>query len=518
MHDRGGKVGGQTLSERMCGEAVEAVPTPGRQTLVQLSAATAPASAPVQRSEAPEPSGPAPQLPHYASIQRIFGDRRVQAKAGAGQGAGDVHAAAAEGISGPTGVLPHLEAIQRSFGRHDVRHVQAHVGGAAATGAQAMGAEAFATGDHVAFANAPSLHIAAHEAAHVVQQRGGVQLKGGVGQTGDRYEQHADAVADAVVRGESAEALLDQHASGAATGEPVQRSTIQKKDVSTSFGTFKSTKFSKFGTTGVDCVLEFHPDADKIDATKIGLSQSYIKTNPDGSHTGIDPTTEGRRAKGGAGADYALDRLSARNNPIYGAADLGAGDGIDKTQKDNNTSGDPTKVATPEGGGNATYQLGYAYTDGGAKKTKEAALFDRPQGSGKTFETTALGLEGTDHNKYFGSVKWGFDVKAGGGDVDIKDIELAAMGVPTQNYLAPAKLWNEAKARGTLEVITDPARARKTTDMSAVDVAKGTKVRQTGEALVAGEPSARVETLDRAVELVLGPAPAGAGRARVTSR
>jgi hypothetical protein len=45
-----------------------------------------------------------------------------------------------------------------------------------------------------------------------VQQRGGVQLKGGVGQTGDAYEQHADQVADAVVRGESAEAVLDQHA------------------------------------------------------------------------------------------------------------------------------------------------------------------------------------------------------------------------------------------------------------------------------------------------------------------
>lgn len=35
----------------------------------------------------------------------------------------------------------------------------------------ATGAEAFATGNHVAFASSPSLHTAAHEAAHVVQQR-----------------------------------------------------------------------------------------------------------------------------------------------------------------------------------------------------------------------------------------------------------------------------------------------------------------------------------------------------------
>jgi hypothetical protein len=51
-----------------------------------------------------------------------------------------------------------------------------------------MGAEAFATGDQVAFGAAPDLHTAAHEAAHVVQQRQGVQLKGGVGEVGDAYE------------------------------------------------------------------------------------------------------------------------------------------------------------------------------------------------------------------------------------------------------------------------------------------------------------------------------------------
>lgn len=71
-----------------------------------------------------------------------------------------------------------------------------------------MGAEAYATGNDVAFRASPDLHTAAHEAAHVVQQRGSVQLAGGVGQAGDSYEQHADAVADAVVAGRSAEALL----------------------------------------------------------------------------------------------------------------------------------------------------------------------------------------------------------------------------------------------------------------------------------------------------------------------
>jgi uncharacterized protein DUF4157 len=100
--------------------------------------------------------------------------------------------------------------IQRLFGRHDIGGIRAHTGPEAGAGARAMGAEAFATGDHVAFAGTPSIHTAAHEAAHVVQQRAGVHLKGGVGTAGDRYEQHADRVADAVVQGRSSEALLDE--------------------------------------------------------------------------------------------------------------------------------------------------------------------------------------------------------------------------------------------------------------------------------------------------------------------
>ncbi|HVV87590.1 MAG TPA: DUF4157 domain-containing protein, partial [Kofleriaceae bacterium] len=138
----------------------------------------------------------------------------------------EVHAAAADGTRGAGAALPHLDAIQRSFGRHDVSGIRAHTDDAAARGARAMGAEAFATGDHVAFAGAPSLHTAAHEAAHVVQQRAGVHLKGGVGAEGDDHERHADRVADHVVRGESAEALLDRYSGGGgggAGGAGVQR-------------------------------------------------------------------------------------------------------------------------------------------------------------------------------------------------------------------------------------------------------------------------------------------------------
>jgi hypothetical protein len=142
----------------------------------------------------------------------------------------NVQERAAAGVaSGSGGALPYRDQIQASFGRHDIGQVEAHVGGEAARAAADIGAQAFATGNKVAFADQPDLHTAAHEAAHVVQQRGGVQLKGGVGRAGDRYEQHADAVADHVVAGRSAEGVLDQMAGATSTSGRHAAPTVQRK-------------------------------------------------------------------------------------------------------------------------------------------------------------------------------------------------------------------------------------------------------------------------------------------------
>ena len=129
------------------------------------------------------------------------------------------------------GALPHLDAVQRSFGRHDASGIVAFVGGRAADVAGRLGAEAYAVGETVGFRTSPSLHTAAHEAAHVMQQRAGVSLKGGQGERDDVYEQHANRVADAVVAGRSVEALLDQGPSGggARTGPAVQKKAAAEK-------------------------------------------------------------------------------------------------------------------------------------------------------------------------------------------------------------------------------------------------------------------------------------------------
>jgi hypothetical protein len=139
-----------------------------------------------------------------------------------------VHDAAAAGVSGTGSPLPHLDRIQTAFSDHDLNNIRAHVGGEAAAASEQMGAEAYATGDRIAFGSQPDLHTAAHEAAHVVQQRAGVQLENGVGQAGDTYERNADAVADAVVRGESAASLLGQP--GGSRGTAAVQGAVQRQD------------------------------------------------------------------------------------------------------------------------------------------------------------------------------------------------------------------------------------------------------------------------------------------------
>ncbi len=140
----------------------------------------------------------------------------------------DVPAIAATGVAGSGQPLPHADRIQAAFGAHDVSGIRAHVGGAAREAARGIGAVAYATGSDVAFDGTPDLHTAAHEAAHVVQQHHGVQLKGGVGQVGDPHEQSADAAADAVVRGASAEAILDRYAAPN-TDAAAEPAAVQKK-------------------------------------------------------------------------------------------------------------------------------------------------------------------------------------------------------------------------------------------------------------------------------------------------
>ncbi|MEE8058769.1 MAG: DUF4157 domain-containing protein [Pseudomonadales bacterium] len=166
----------------------------------------------VQRIEA---GGQHPLQKHedFMYLQRTIGNQAVIQLLDRIQKASneDIHKTAAAGVQGTGSTLPHLDKIQQSFGQHDIRGVQAFTGVKAATASKAIGAQAYTTGNKIAFSSpTPDLHTTAHEATHVLQQRAGVQLNGSVGEVGDKYERHADAVADQVVKGQSAEGLINQ--------------------------------------------------------------------------------------------------------------------------------------------------------------------------------------------------------------------------------------------------------------------------------------------------------------------
>ncbi len=129
----------------------------------------------------------------------------------------DTRRVAAEALRGSGRPLTHLNTIQESFGHHDVSGMREFAGSVAGEALATLGAGGFTCDGRMAVNDTPDLFTQAHEAAHGVQQAAlgsGLELQQGIGETGDKYERHADAVAEKVIRGQSAQELLDDMAGG----------------------------------------------------------------------------------------------------------------------------------------------------------------------------------------------------------------------------------------------------------------------------------------------------------------
>jgi hypothetical protein len=374
--------------------------------------------------------------------------------------------AAERGTRGAGAPYPFRAQIQSGFGRHDISHIRAHAGSRAAAAARDIGARAFAYGDRVAFDGAPDLHTAAHEAAHVVQQRAGVQLKDDQGTPGDAFERHADAVADRIVRRQSAEALLDTM--NASRAVAVQRRAVQRKET-TKYGDFDTTKYDNLvyagSEYGVDIELTFDPGAN-VDAKKIGLTQS-VRSALAGAAVAIAPSMQKRMVPAGTGEGRQIDRATtgAYANPLYAAAAPGARDKL----------GDTPTVA---GWG----QHGWHYTDRAGPHHQKAILKDKPSLSGarsnnssQVFETAALAVEGTQSGTYMGSVEWGWRIDATGAFTKLP-LKKISDGVPTADFMAAAKQWNKSTAPGTIKTTPDPTNVYDAAFSRAFTVAKNTEV------------------------------------------
>jgi hypothetical protein len=401
--------------------------------------------------------------------------------------------AARLGTSGAGGPLPHLDVIQKSFGRHDVSGIASHVDAAAAAGARMMGASAFTSGRHVAFAGEPSLHTAAHEAAHAVQQRGGVQLKAGVGEVGDVYERHADEVANRVAAGQSSETLLDayaprtQPASGRGGG-------IQMRAANTAYGTFEDVYYDKLTNTsdepiGCEMYLRFTPN-DKVDATKIGLTQA-IKPTKEGALDAVDETKRKQAVTSGTGKDFYMDMYASSRSPIYGASVRGSGDADKLGGWDISSSVTPMSAAdqasnAASGKKGVKYdgmgQYGHRKKSGATWETKPAELDDWPtrpgsvgaKNAGQYFETTALAIEGTQKDCYYGSVQWGWERDAAG-TFKLVDFKAVTQGTPSANFLAAVKQWNASKTSANEETIDLPPGTQVYKTNKAMEVLAGTE-------------------------------------------
>lgn len=401
-----------------------------------------------------------------------------------------IHEAAKLGTSGLNMPLPYFDAIQRSFGRHDISGVAAHTDTAASAAARTMAAAAFTTGDHVAFARRPSLHTAAHEVAHVIQQRGGIQLAGGVGTAGDRHEQHAEAVANLVVQGRSSEDLLDVYnprtedggRAGAAPQMKAERgmtatqgSAVQMKSLPTAYGTFEDVYYGKITNAddkeiGCEMYVRFTP-GDKVDATKVGLVQ-IVKGVKEGKRHASDATKDKQSVDTGVGKDFHVDMWANSRSPVYGTqvgtgADAGKLAGLKETSTITSMSEQTQKKHAKEGMKGLKYdgmgQFGYRMQSGATWKTQAAELDDWPvmpdaidsKDSGQVFETTALALDGTQKETYYGSVQWGWqrDAKAA---FSLLDFKVVSMGAPSANFMAAAGKWNLSKTSSAEATIPLP--------------------------------------------------------------
>lgn len=170
---------------------------------------------------------------------------------------------ARQGLGGGATSFPFADRIAASMGDHDLYGVQAFLGGLAAASCEDLGAEAYAVGDDVAFSGAPDLWTAAHEAAHVIQQRAGIALSGGSGQAGDAHERNADAVADRVVAGRSAADLLPDVSLAAA--RPAAGVQFYREDVDENG---RTVRVSDDGAMQVGVTMEADQDGDgRPDAT-----------------------------------------------------------------------------------------------------------------------------------------------------------------------------------------------------------------------------------------------------------
>ncbi|WP_053002431.1 eCIS core domain-containing protein [Kordia jejudonensis] len=371
--------------------------------------------------------------------------------------------------------------METSLG-HDFSNVGIHTNSQKAV---QMKARAFTQSEQIHFApgefnpsSTSGQNLIGHEFTHIAQQRAGVvkptkALKKGVMINDDRsLESEADTFGRKAARGE---AVSKYRSAGLGMRSNVRTAqaksnVVQMAMQETHMGKFYDDTYALTsgggGRRGLDIVLRFEPKS-SVNAEMIGLTQTHHAINKGNPfYLNSDNFYKGHAIQSGDAQNISdqgvsdegthIDRLKKRNNPIYGSRIMTAGETLQDTPMDNNSSGSPTKVGLRklDPNANATYQLGYNFTDSsGTHKNKDAILSDAPsvgsvnmsKNSSQIFETTALAIKGVDQGMYYGSVRWGWKTDASGTH-SLIPFKVLSKGVPSSTFLKAAEIWNSSKS------------------------------------------------------------------------
>lgn len=241
---------------------------------------------------------------------------------------------ARDGTRGGGERLPYLAQLEQAFGsRHDLASVRAHHGEDSAAACDTLGADAYASGSSIAFRSAPGLWLAAHEAAHVVQQRHGLRPGAALAAPDEGLERQADAVANRVAAGGSAHDLLPRGdpqttasavqrytvealpAGNAQVGEGRQTALLGAQSLYAASGLIggANAKLQKAGKQGSYIELTAGGGSVSVDGNALTKVEPRFLTKPGGAHGG----TEKANAPGGT------DTEGTANGPMALWTDCG---------------------------------------------------------------------------------------------------------------------------------------------------------------------------------------------------
>jgi uncharacterized protein DUF4157 len=375
---------------------------------------------------APAPRSTATDAPAVLALQRSAGNQAV---------AGAFELAA----SGAATEVPRRREMETAFGT-SFAGVRAYLGGSnAQAGLGALGANAAARGEEVAFRDAsPPEDLIAHELAHVVQQRRG---QTGVACSSDRQgsaaENAARRAASAVARGERVPDV------GAAAPGDVQLNRVQ-----TAGGEWWWDRHRPDGL-GADVILIFWP-RDPVIAEKIGLFQTVTTLRRDEKGKAAvrtddpkdyEPSTElppGSKDPG-RHVDQTPNKYETlpNTNPLYA------------TQNPHgSTVPAGTNLNTPDAS-SASGQHGWLYYKNGERMEQPASLKDnpgRPRSANavwdQRFEVAAIAIQGPLAGMYLGSVAWGWQSDEND-NVTLHPLTVVREGTPSAALMDAVRRWNE---------------------------------------------------------------------------